>query len=304
MEKLTIALDWTPNTNHAGFYLAQQLGLYAAAGLDVTLRSPEADAYATTPARQLLAGQADLAVASSETVLSYRTAAAPVPVTAVAALLQHDTSAIAVLASSGIERPAQLDGQVYASYQARFEDHIVREMVKNDGGQGNLRLTYPPKLSIWGQLLAGQAAATWIFLGWEGAQAHLAGIDLRTFPLADYGIPYGYTPVLVSTEAGLASRRAAIIRLLAATEQGYQIAAAPGPQAAQALTQTGLPAFADQPFIAASLAQLRPHFLTEAGQWGTMQLTRWQGFVEWLSNRGLLTPTDLTAPDKLFVNLR
>ena len=30
---VTVALDWTPNTNHAGFYVALSHGLYAAAGL-------------------------------------------------------------------------------------------------------------------------------------------------------------------------------------------------------------------------------------------------------------------------------
>lgn len=303
MEKLSIALDWTPNTNHAGLFLAQQQGLYAAAGLQVTLRSPEADAYAITPARRLLAGEVELAVASSETVLSYRTAATPVEVTAVAALLQGDTSAIAVLAASGIERPAQLDGRIYGSYQARFEDHIVRELVKNDGGQGSLVIEYPPKLAIWDQLLQGQVAATWIFLGWEGALAQLAHVALRTFSLGDYGIPYGYTPVLVSTPHLLTTKRDALTRLLAATEAGYQLAAADPAAAAQLLAQTGLPAFANTAFVQASLTQLQPHFLTQAGRWGTMQQARWSAFVHWLVEKGLLTPTAYTAPEKLFVNL-
>lgn len=302
MERLTVALDWTPNTNHAGLFLAQQQGLYAAAGLEVVLHSPAADDYATTPARRLLAGECDLAIASSETVLSYRTAAAPVEVTAVAALLQADTSAIAVLAASGIERPAQLDGQVYASYQARFEDRIVQELIKNDGGQGTLQLEYPPKLTIWDCLLRGQAAATWIFLGWEGAQAKLANVALRTFALGDYGIPYGYTPVLVSTPAQLTARREAITRFLQATEAGYQQAAADPATAARLLTQTGLPDFADTTFVQTSLELLQPYFLNEAGQWGHMQLAKWRAFVQWLTEQGLLVPTPLTAPEKLFVN--
>ncbi|NML65168.1 ABC transporter substrate-binding protein [Hymenobacter sp. RP-2-7] len=282
---------------------AQQQGLYAAAGLEVVLLSPKADAYATTPARRLVAGEVDLAVASSETVLSYRTAAVPVEVTAVAALLQHDTSAIAVLAASGIERPAQLDGQVYASYQARFEDWIVQELVKRDGGQGNLRLEYPPKLEIWNRLLQGQAAATWIFLGWEGAQAKLANVALRTFSLEEYGIPYGYTPVLVSVPAVLATKRPAIARFLQVSGEGYRQAVADPALAAQQLAQTGLPDFADVPLVQTSLELLQPHFLTESGNWGTMDAQKWVAFVTWLETTGLLVPTADTTPDKLFVNV-
>lgn len=302
MEKLTIALDWTPNTNHAGIYIAQQQGLYAAAGLEVAIISPEADNYATTPARKMLAGQADLAVASSETVLSYRTAAVPVPVTAVAALLQNDTSAIAVLASSGIERPAQLDGQVYASYQARFEDHIVREMVKNDGGRGDLRLEYPPKLDIWEHLLQGKAAATWIFLGWEGAQAKMANVALRTFSMQQYGIPYGYTPVMVSTKELIESKKDVLATFLEITGAGYKYAVADCAQAANVLAQTSLPAFADKQFVQVSLELLQPHFLNEVGQWGVMKKDKWAAFVQWLSHHKLMQPNAHTAPEDLFAN--
>ena len=304
MEKITVALDWTPNTNHAGLFLAQQQGLYVAASLDVILLSPETDAYATTPARRLLAGEADLAVASSETVLSYRTAATPVEVTAVAALLQNDTSAIAVLATSGLARPAHLDGQVYASYQARFEDHIVQQLVKNDGGQGTLQLEYPPKLTIWDHLLTGRVAATWIFQGWEGAQAQLANVALRTFALGDYGIPYGYTPVLVSTNEVLqGAKRRAIIKFLEVTGAGYQLAAADPVTTTHLLAQTGLAAFADTALVQASLTLLQAHFLTESGQWGYMQLAKWQAFVQWLVAQKLLVPTPYTAPEKLFISL-
>lgn len=303
MEKITVALDWTPNTNHAGLFLAQQQGWYAAAGLDVALVSPETDNYATTPARQLTGGRADLAIASSETVLSYRTAAVPVPVTAVAALLQHDTSAIATLASRGLVRPAQLDGQVYASYQARFEDHIVRALVRADGGRGDVVLTYPDKLAIWQDLLDGKVAATWIFQGWEGALAQRSGVALRTFALADYGIPYGYTPVMVSTDALIAARRGALQRFLAATEAGYQLAARDAAGAAHLLAQTGLPAFADVAFTEISLTLLQPHFLNDAGQWGRMEESKWAAFVDWLDANELLQPTALTAPPALFVNL-
>ena len=303
MEKLTIALDWTPNTNHAGLFIAQQQGLYAAAGLEVAFLSPAVDAYATTPARRLLAGEVDLAVASSETVLSYRTARTPVDVTAVAALLQRDTSAIAVLASSGIERPAQLDGQVYASYQPRFEARIVEQLVKNDGGRGQLVLEYPPKLAIWERLVQGQAAATWIFVGWEGAQAQLANIALRTFTLDHYGIPYGYTPVLVSTNALIAAKREVLRTFLAVTGAGYQLAATDQVASAHLLAQTGLPAFADHAFIQTSLELLHAHFLNQAGEWGKMEAPKWQAFVQWLTEKGLLTPNAHTTPESLFCNL-
>ena len=134
--KIIVCLDWTPNTNHAGFYVAAKDGLYEAAGLEVELRSADADpSQKLTPARQVAAGLAQFAVTPSESAISFSTTDHDVPkLIAVAALCQGDTSAICTLKSSGIDRPAKLAGKRYASYDGRFEDPIVARMVQNDGG--------------------------------------------------------------------------------------------------------------------------------------------------------------------------
>ena len=59
--------------------------------------------------------------------------------------------------------------------------------------QGMLRLK-----QMW--LGQGKADATWVFMGWEGIQARLAGIDLHVFRLREHGIPYSYPLLLVITE--------------------------------------------------------------------------------------------------------
>ena len=46
--------------------------------------------------------------------------------------------------------------------------------------------------------MQGEADATWIFQGWEGVDAQLRGVELNAFSLDQYGVPYGYTPVLAA----------------------------------------------------------------------------------------------------------
>ena len=76
-------------------------------------------------------------------------------------------------------RPKDLDGKIYASYRARYEDHIVKELIKNDGGTGDIQLIYPEKLGIWNTLLQHNADATWIFNNWEGIEAESKNIALN-----------------------------------------------------------------------------------------------------------------------------
>ena len=130
---LRVALDWTPNTIHTGLFLAQHLGLYSSAGLDVQLLSPD-PAYATSPAKQLEQGAADLAICPSESCIAYAENG-KMHLQAIYAILQRDASAIY---SKGLERVGELGsgGKVYGSYNARFEDAIVRAVVERDGGKG------------------------------------------------------------------------------------------------------------------------------------------------------------------------
>lgn len=122
MQPVSVALDWTPNTNHTGFYVARNKGYYKDAGLDVSILSPHTDGYKVTPASRLVDGSATFACTPSETIISYHTwpNGAKPKIVAVAALLQSNQSAVVTLKSSGVERPSQLDGKKYASYAARY----------------------------------------------------------------------------------------------------------------------------------------------------------------------------------------
>ncbi len=99
------------------------------------------------------------------------------------------------LRESGIDRPQKLDGKKYASYGARFEGRIVQQMIQQDGGKGDFEEIVPKKLGIWNTLLEKVADATWIFSGWEGCSASIAGIQLNEFQLSSYGY-HGHYPLV------------------------------------------------------------------------------------------------------------
>lgn len=305
MQPIIVALDWTPNTNHAGFYVAQADGLYAAAGIDVALRSPDAIQDGLTPARQVEAGTATFAVTPSETAISFSTTEPEKPrLVAVAALLQGNASAICTLASSGLDRPAKLAGKRYASYDGRFEDPIVKRMVTNDGGDGAAVQCHPLAFHAYaddeatgaGSVVAshlenGRSDATWIFPAWEGVLASRAGQRLNYFALEDYGIPYGYSPVLLAHPAWLEREGETARAFLAASAEGYKRAAADPAKAAAALCACGHASLADAAFVQASAAQLADKFLA-AGEWGGMAPVRWSAFVDFLSEAAILTGRD------------
>jgi NitT/TauT family transport system substrate-binding protein len=289
---MKLALDWTPNTNHTGIYVAQAKGYYDEVGVDLAIHSPADDDYETTPAKRVARGDATVAIAPSESAISYHTHPDYPSLTAIAAVCQRDTSAIVTLASSGIDRPKKLDNSTYASYDARFEDDIVRQLIRNDGGRGELEILTPPKLGIPNTLVEGDADATWVFMPWEGVQAERDGVDLNAFALDDYGVPYGYTPVMLAHPDRIDDRGDDLERFLDATRRGYEFAAADPDGAAAILGDTAEgPGLDDETFLRESQRRIADAYL-ENGTWGRMRRERWAAFVEWLADESLVQTLD------------
>lgn len=298
---IRLALDWTPNTNHTGFYVALATGAYRRVGLDVRFLLPDTDGYELTPAKRLTEGGADLAIAPSESVFSYQ--ANGIPVKAVAAVLARDASAIVTLKDSGLVRPGQLDGKVYASYAARYEDDIIRQMIRNDGGNGEFVSSQPARLAIWQALLAKEADATWIFLPWEGVEAEVQGIELNQFLLEDYAIPYGYSPVLIANSDWATQNADGLRQFLAATAEGFTFAAQNPDEAAQMLIDTANhPTLNDHAFVKKSQQMVSDYYLNEAGQWGKMQQSVWESFTNFLIHSHLLKDANGESVQNLDTN--
>lgn len=288
-KRIRLALDRMPNTIHTGFYVALAKGWYEDADLEVAILSPEEDAYRTSATQKVATGEAELALATSESLLSLQTQPDLVPMVAVASVLAKDASAIITLHQSGIDHPAALDGKTYASHEMPFEDHFVRQMVINDGGVGDFEIIYPEFPGIWNTLLSGAADAAWIFLPWEGVEARLKGLELNAFQLAEYGIPYGYNPVLLAPDRLVQKKSKKLRKFLKATARGYQFAKNDPFAAAQILLENAPELNTTDPaFVEQSQVFISQYYLDEHSRWGLMQIKVWEAFIGWLLASGVL----------------
>ncbi len=297
MEHIKLALDWTPNINHIGFFVAQQNGYYSESGLEVDLLSPSADDYTMTPAKKVENGLADFALCPMESILSYRTKEQPFDLKAIAAIYQEDLSAIVCLATSGITSPKELDEKSYASYQARYEDEIVKQMIINDGGRGEIVIEYPRKLGIWETLLNGEFDATWIFMNWEGIQAKSNQVALTSFKMSDFHIPYSYSPVIAASDRSIQEKTEVYQKFLAATKRGF-LNAAENPKEAAVILATHV-SETDTDIDIKEAIQFSSNAFGDASNWGIMDHANVQQYLDWIYDRGLenrkITVEDLVS---------
>ena len=213
-----LALDWTPNTNHTGVYVALAKGWYKEQGLDLRILP-----YSPSVSSSVLvtSGKADAGVSFIEDVVGET--AKNNPLVSIGAILQHNTSGLIILKESGINRPKDFDGKIYGGYGSPFENPIISEIIKKDGGTGDFK-------NIILEIGAMQALETkkidfvWIFSGWELVQANLDGIKYNYFPLIKYGIPDSPTVVFVATPNKIKISPELLKKFMMATAQGYEYA--------------------------------------------------------------------------------
>jgi ABC-type nitrate/sulfonate/bicarbonate transport system substrate-binding protein len=299
MKTIKIALDWTPNINHLGIFIAKELAFYKEDGIHVDILNPAEDNYNLTPGKKLELDLADFCIAPFETVISLNNKENVVDAVAVYAILQEDISSIATLTKSGIGRPKELSKKIYASYKARYEDHIVKAMINNDGGSSDMEIIYPDKLGIWNTLLEGKADATWIFNNWEGIEARTKKIELNKFSMGDFEIPYCYSPVILTKKSNLKSHKKEYSKFIKATQKGYEFATKNKAKVIEILREQLTDYDKEHIDLSKSLNFTIPYF-GEENKFGFMKTKRVHDFLEWLVENKLESQKILSQ--ELFTN--
>jgi ABC-type nitrate/sulfonate/bicarbonate transport system substrate-binding protein len=286
-QKIRIALDWTPNTNHSGLFVAQQEGWFAQAGLDVEFLPYNS----TSPDTLVGSGAAEFGVSFQDSFTYSKGAGADI--TSVMAILQHWGSEIAVRADrADITSPRDLDGKTYGGFGAPYEEPKMRQVIKDAGGTGDFT-SVTLGTSAYEALYAGQVDFTEPFVAWEGIEAQLRGEPLKTFKYTDYGFPDAYSVLLVGNSPWLRANPDAAAAFVQAAQRGYQLAADDPAKAAQDLQAANPGTFTEPELVTRSQDMLAKDFLKDAqGRVGTQTLERWTGFSGFLVDSGSVVDAD------------
>ena len=193
--KVSLALDWTPNTNHTGIYVAMQKGYYRQNGIDLTLTPYSSSVY---PEQLVGTGKAEFGISFPESVTTSR--AQDVPIVSVGAIIEHNTSALITLKSSGLDSVAKLSGKRYAGFGGAYEQPVISQMLSCAGAPSTDFQNITTQLDPIAALKSGQFDFAWVYMGWEGIEAQQQSVALNVFPLTDYCIPDYSSPVVITNQ--------------------------------------------------------------------------------------------------------
>ncbi len=285
---VTVALDWYPNANHAGLFLALERGWFAEEGLSVEVYTPSDPA---TVLQTVGAGRDTFGISYQTDVLLAR--AQGVPVVSVAAIAQQPLMGIMTLAEAGLSRPGDLAGKTVAYPGIPSQEAFLATMLEHDGlGMADIDLVNVG-FDLLPALVSERAdAAMGAFWTHETIVAERAGYPVEIMRVEEFGVPAYYELVLVSGEQTLERDPETVRAFLRAAVRGYDAAAAE-PEAALDALAAASPDI-DRAVETDGLALTAPTWTAGGVAVGTQSAERWDAYAAWMAERGLI-PTDLDA---------
>ena len=282
-EKITFVLDWTPNTNHTGLYVAENLGYFEDQGLEVEIvQPPEGGADAL-----VASGRAQFGVSFQDSMAPGVAGDNALPTTAVAALIQHNTSGIISRKGEGMDTPKGMEGKKYATWDGPIEVAMIQNVVEQDGGDFSKVEMIPSTVTDEVSALeSGSVDAIWIFYAWAGVKFELTGAETDYFAFKDINPVFDYyTPVVIANNEFLEEEPETAKKFLTALRDGYEYAIENPQEAADILCEAA-PEL-DPELVLASQEYLKDQYKAEVSQWGYIDPERWNAFYEWLNENGL-----------------
>jgi putative hydroxymethylpyrimidine transport system substrate-binding protein len=288
-EPLSLTLDFYPNPDHAGIYMAEKLGYFDDAGLDVSIHTPSDPA---APIKQVAAGQTDLAISYEPEVLLARERG--LDVVAVGAVVDRPLTSLIWLKKSGIGGIADLRGNTVATAGIPYQDAYLKTIL----ARANLTPTDVDAVNVgYGLLpaLVGGRAQAMLggFSNVEGVDLRLRGKDPVVTPVNRLGVPTYDELVLVARRSQLEEDPQAIRLFLGALARGTAAAV----KSPDATTDALLAANEDlDPKLTRAEVDATLPLLSKSGR---MDPAEWSRFSEWMRESGLTSGTAVASSEAL-----
>ncbi len=283
LTEITFVLDWTPNTNHTGVYVADALGYFEEAGLDVTIVQPPEDGAEI----MVGSGKAQFGVSFQDYLVPLFADDSGLSIEACAAILQHNTSGVISRAGEGMDTPKGMEGKKYATWDLDLEKATIKHVVEADGGDySKVELIPSTVTDEVTALQSKQVDAIWVYYGWAGIACEVAGLETDYFNFADISPELDfYSPVIIGNGNWMAENPDTAKAFLSAVKKGYEYAV-DNPEDAAGILCEAAPELSKD-LVAASQNWMADQYKAEVKQWGYIDATRWNAFYQWVNDNGL-----------------
>lgn len=284
LKKVDFLLDWVPNTNHTGLFVAKEKGYFAEEGIDLDIKQPANESTSGL----IINNKAPMGIYFQDYLAPKLAKGAGV--TAVAAIIENNTSGIISDKKLNIQNPKDLENHKYGTWDIPIELAMLKIIMENQNGDFS-KVTKIPNTddnSIT-NIANGLFDFAAIYYGWDKIMADNLKIETDFFYFKDYADELNfYSPIIIANNDYLKENAEEAKKILKAIKKGYQYAMEHPEESADILIKYAPELTNKRDFVVESQKYLSKEYASDKEKWGYIDAERWNKFYNWINANNLL----------------
>tara|TARA_B100000686_G_C16782436_1_gene972869 strand:+ start:1628 stop:2575 length:948 start_codon:yes stop_codon:yes gene_type:complete len=276
---VSLALDWYPNSNHAGIFYAKDEGYFLEENLDVEVYTPSDP---TTILQTVASGRDQFGISYQPDLLLARNEG--VPVIAVSSVVRTPLNSIMTLKESGISEPSKLKNKTIGYPGIPLNIGILQSILEGQGLTMDDVNLVDVGFDLVPALLSSRVdAIIGAFWSHESILIELEGEQVNILKFEDWGIPKYHELVLVTSEEYLKDNRETVESFVKAFRKGFSESIQPNSKPMESLINA-------YPEVNVELERQGIKLL--APLWSeslnSNNMDSWNRFGEWMKEKSLI----------------
>lgn len=282
-DKVTVQLDYLINTNHTGLYVALDKGYFDEVGLEVeVLESGESD-----PLLSLATNSVDFAYSYQEYIMYALDAEDPLPIQAISAVIQNNTSGFIYKKSLNISSFNDFKGKTYGGWNSPIEESIISAIASDNNMKlSDIDMTVIGSEDVFTNL-DGDIDFQWVFYGWDMTNAISRDIDddYEFTYLQEYKSELNFYSPVIAAANDVDKDKAT--NFLSALNKGYEYSIENPEESAEILHS-----YANE-YDLNHLIESQKYLATKYNEgnttFGMMEAEKWNDFGQWLKDSDIIS---------------
>ncbi len=283
-KELSLALDWYPNSNHAGIYSAIDEGFFDEEGIKLSVYTPSDP---TAIISSVASGRDDFGLSYHPDILQAQSAG--LEIVSVLSISQHPLNSIMTLKKSRIKNPSDLKGKVVGYPGIPSNKAMLETVLSSQNININDVETVDVGFELVKALVSGSVDAI-IGAYWthESIVMELQGYEIEIMRLEEWGVPDYYELILITNKSFLEENKSEVEKVVSSFKKGYEFSIRNPQESITSLISIVGEEIVEEDVERAGVELLIPMWQSNNLPFGHQDISKWEETYEWMYQNNFL----------------
>ena len=283
-KELSLALDWYPNSNHAGIYSAIDEGFFDEEGIKLSVYTPSDP---TAIISSVASGRDDFGLSYHPDILQAQSAG--LEIISVLSISQHPLNSIMTLKKSEIKNPSDLRGKVIGYPGIPSNKAMLETVLSSQNININDVETVDVGFELVKALVSGSVDAI-IGAYWthESIVMELQGYEIEIMRLEEWGVPDYYELILITNKSFLEENKSEVEKVVNSFKKGYEFSIKNPQESITSLISIVGEEIVEEDVERAGVELLIPMWQSNNLPFGHQDISKWEETYEWMYQNNFL----------------